>query len=163
MKRIIFIVTVIVFFTLPVNAQKGKGPMHGLKFREKIEQLEKLKLIEVLNLDGETTLRFFARQSKNRDENMKLMDKKDKLVNLLKDHFTDGVDLPKGEDFKSLNNQIIEIEKKMINKRISFLNSLTDILTEEQISKLIVFESNFRQEIRDMILDKRGGGPPMQR
>ena len=163
MKRLIFIITVLLFFALTVNAQQGRGQMRGMKFRDKIEQLEKVKLIEVLNLDEETTLRFFARQNKNRDENLELMDQKDKLVDLLKEHFTSGADLPKGETFESLNNKIGEIEKKIISKRISFLNSLKDILTEEQISKLIVFESTFRREIRDMILDKRGDGPPLPR
>jgi len=88
---------------------------------------------------------------------MKLMDQKEELVDLLENYFTSKKDLPKGETFESINKKILEQEKKMANQRTDFVKSLKDIMSEEQISKLIVFESRFRREIRDMILDKRGG------
>ena len=157
MKQIIFIVCTIFIFASAANAQQPHGPMKDSKFREKIEQLEKIKLLEVLDLDEETTLRFFSRQSSHRDEEMKLMDQKEELVDLLENYFTAGKDLPKGESFESINKKILEQEKKMANQRTDFVKSLKDIMSEEQISKLIVFESRFRREIRDMILDKRGG------
>lgn len=163
MKRFILFVILTFILSLTLNAQKGKGPGHGMKFREKIEQLEKLKLIEVLDLDEETTLRFFARQNQNRDEVMNIMEQKEELVEVLRNHFTSGKDLPNGETFKSLNKKISEFEKKMVETRTDFYSSLKDLLSEEQISKLIVFESSFRREIRDMILDKRGIEPPMPR
>ena len=47
--------------------------------------------------------------------NMKLMQEKDRLVDLLKDYFTEGKVLPKGESFESLNNKILEIEKNILN------------------------------------------------
>lgn len=85
------------------------------------------------------------------------MEQKEELVDLLENYFTSGKDLPKGETFESINRKILEQEKKMVNQRTDFVKSLKDIMNEDQISKLIVFESRFRREIRDMILDKRGG------
>lgn len=157
MKQIIFIFSLFVISASVANAQQPHGPMRDSKLREKIEQLEKIKLLEVLDLDEETTLRFFSRQSSHREEEMKLMNQKEELVDLLENYFTEGKSLPKGESFESINKKIIEQEKKMITQRTDFVKSLKDIMNEEQISKLIVFESRFRREIRDMILDKRGG------
>jgi len=157
MKSVIFILCLIIILPEKASAQQPHAPMRDKKFRDKIEQLEKIKLIEILNLDEETTLRFFSRQSAHRDEEIKLINQKEELVDQLKNYFTEGKELPKGETFESLNKKIIEQEKKMINQRTEFIKSLKDILNEEQISKLIVFESSFRREIRDMILEKRGG------
>ncbi|MBU2491396.1 MAG: hypothetical protein KJ571_02145 [Bacteroidetes bacterium] len=158
MRKIIIIFFAFAFL-LSINAQKHDGPMRDSKFRQRIEQLEKLKLIEVLNMDEETTLKFFARQNKHRDDNLKLEEQRENLVDQLEAYFTSGKELPKGEDFESFNKKVLEIDKKMINHRIEFLKSLNDLLSEEQISKLIVFEFKFRREIRDLILNKRGGGP----
>lgn len=158
MKHVIFFFCFFIILSVTAIAQQPHAPLRDKKFRDKIEQLEKIKLIEILNLDEETTLRFFSRQSAHRDEEIKLINQKEELVDHLKYYFTEGKDLPNGETFESLNKKIIEQEKKMINQRTDFIKSLKDILSEEQISKLIVFESTFRREIRDMILDKRGGG-----
>ena len=159
MKNISLIIITIILIAATTNAQKHDRKMRDSKFRDKIEQLEKLKLIEVLKLDEETTLRFFSRQSKNREEVNQFHEQKEDLVDMLENYFTSGVSLPKGESLESINRKIVEIEKRILSERSEFLKSLNDILTVEQVSKLIVFESRFRKELRDMILEKRGGGP----
>jgi hypothetical protein len=47
------------------------------------------------------------------------------------------------------NRESIEI------KRNQFVNSLDDILSTEQIAKLIVFEKRFRDEIRNVLFDRK--------
>ena len=44
----------------------------------------------------------------------------------------------------------------MIEKtKRQFIDSIKDILTTEQIAKLVVFEQRFREEIRRIILNRR--------
>ena len=79
MKKLLFVIFFVAFI-VSINAQQER---HRWKNEiDKYEQLEKVKLIEVLNLDEETTLKFFARRNESKskmreinDELHKLMDK----------------------------------------------------------------------------------------
>ena len=62
MRTFIVILSFISFLSIEAFAQFEEGPPPH-KMREKILQLEKIKLIEALQMDEETTLRFFARRS----------------------------------------------------------------------------------------------------
>ena len=39
--------------------------------------------------------------------------------------------------------------------RVDFVNSLSDILSYEQIGKLIIFEKRFRNEVRKLLIKER--------
>ena len=60
-------------------------------------------------------------------------------------------------NYKDAINKILNIEKELFNGRINFFNSLNDILSSQQIAKLLIFEKKFRSEIRRQIL-KHGKG-----
>jgi len=111
---------------------------------ERFRQMEKLKLIEILNMDEETSIRFFARRNKNTEEIRKLVEQRDKLLQKLADNLTNDAD-----HYKSLTDKILQLEKAIFDKRAAFVNSLNDILNEEQIAKLIVFENRFKKELRE--------------
>jgi hypothetical protein len=59
---------------------------------------------------------------------------------------------------KKLNEDILSNREKIETKRKQFILSLNDILSTEQISKLLLFERRFREEIRDLIIKRRN--PP---
>ena len=125
-----------------------KGP------REKIEQLEKIKLIEALDMDEQTTLKFFARRNESRNRIDQLNDSLDSIVTNLESKFSKGDD----QGYKELVNKYLSIEKQIAAEHAQFISSLNDILTNEQVAKLIVFEKRFREEIRHLLL--RGRQPP---
>ena len=125
-----------------------KGP------REKIEQLEKIKLIEALDMDEQTTLKFFARRNDSRNRIDQLNDSLDSIVSNLESKFSKRDD----QGYKDLVNKYLSIEKQIAAEHAQFINSLYDILTNEQVAKLIVFEKRFREEIRHLLL--RGRQPP---
>jgi len=121
---------------------------------EKIFQLEKIKLIEVLEMDEETAIRFFARRSelkKTTDEiqnkieeiikNLEVVDKAGKV-------YTESELITYINDFNNLNLQ-------MSQRRTEFINSLNDILTYDQIRRLIVFERKFKDELRRALFKER--------
>ena len=59
------------------------------------------------------------------------------------------------EKQRQMISEFLKTSESIESKRNQFISSLKDILTTEQISKLIVFEKRFRDEIRNVLLDKR--------
>jgi len=137
-----------------VFSQDGHFGPKDKEAAEKIFQLEKIKLIEVLEMDEETAIRFFARRSelkKTTDEiqnkieeiikNLEVVDKAGKV-------YTESELITYINDFNNLNLQ-------MSQRRTEFINSLNDILTYDQIRRLIVFERKFKDELRRALFKER--------
>jgi hypothetical protein len=151
MKKSITLLLIFLIIPIVLNAQgrrDHKGP------REKIEQLEKIKLIEALDMDEQTTLKFFARRNEFRG---KMDDLNDSLITIV-----ESLDLKfsnKDESgYKDLVSKYLTLEKQIATLHSQFINSLYDILTNVQVAKLIVFEKKFRDEIRRILL--KGRQPP---
>jgi hypothetical protein len=151
MKNSFSLFLILILLPIMVFAQ-GRRDLKGP--RGKIEQLEKIKLIEALDLDEETTLKFFARRNESRNRIDQLNDSLDTIVDNLESRFSKRDDT----GYKDLINKYLSIEKQISEEHTQFINSLYDILTNEQVAKLIVFEKRFREEIRHLLL--RGRKPP---
>jgi len=148
------LLVMIILLTVNINLAQPYQK-HGKNPRERMEQLEKLKLLEALNLNEEEAIRFFARRNEFRDEHKDLIQKRDEII--LNIELAIGKDKSENEaDYEKKIKEFLMVEEKLIDHRAKFLNSLEDILTQEQIAKLIVFESKFKQEIRDLIIKRRG-------
>jgi uncharacterized protein (UPF0305 family) len=152
MKRIVAAVSFVLIASLVANAQVMKGSEEGpLK---KIEELEKIKLIETLGMDEQTTLKFFARRTKYREEQSQLNKNMTDLLDQISD-LTKKDDGKNEAELKKMIEQYQDIENKILRKKQEFYNSLNDILTYKQIAKILVFERKFREEIRAALLQER--------
>lgn len=145
------IILFLILLILPASYSQDKMKMHKNRMN-KLEQLERLKLIDVLDLDEETTLRFFVRQKELRNrmeeykkEGVKLLTKMKYLIN----------NDDKKDELKSTTDYYLALGEKIANKKIDFVKSLSDIFTEEQIAKLLIFEMKFREDIRGMLFKMR--------
>jgi hypothetical protein len=154
MKKLIII---IISILLTSGISYSQGREHHKEIREKIEQLEKIKLIETLTMDEQTTLKFFARRTEFRDKLRDLTNKEDDLLDKMDSIIKSSKDKDNSK-CRGMIDQYYEFEQKIFDAKKSFINSLPDILSEEQIAKLLVFQKKFREEVRD-ILFKRGGPP----
>jgi len=155
MKRnfsLLFIFILLPAAVLAQGMRDHKGP------REKIEQLEKIKLIEALDMNEETTLKFFARRNEMRDRTDKLNDSLDVIINNLEAKFSNKDE----SGYKELVNKYLSVQKQIATEHNQFIGSLYDILTNEQVAKLIVFEKRFREEIRHILFRGRQRPPDMQ-
>jgi hypothetical protein len=154
MNRIVAAVSFFLIAALSVNAQgirhTEEGPM------KKIEELEKIKLIETLGMDEPTTLKFFARRTKYREEQAQLLKSSMALLDQISD--LTKKDDGKDEELKKMINQYHDFENKILKRKQDFYNSLSDILTYKQIAKVLVFERKFREEIRSALLQERRKG-----
>ncbi len=140
---ILFLVVLII----PPSYSQGMMGMHKDR-TNKLEQLERLKLIDVLNLNEETTLRFFARQKEfrnmmdiNKKEAKKLLSKMQKLIKAGN----------KKNELRKTIESYLALGEKTAAQKSEFTKSLSDILTEEQIAKLLVFEMKFREDVRGLL------------
>ncbi len=151
MKKIIYVFIAVLILPLITYGQHmrrdDKGPF------KKIEELEKIKIIEALGMDETTTLKFFARRTKFREEQGRLFDDSNTLLNKMEEEVKSGT--KNDAELKNDLSQYWEIQNKLEKHKEEFFNSLTDILSYNQITELIVFEKKFRDEIRKVLFQER--------
>lgn len=152
MKNLFITLLTIVLLTSISFPQQMKEK--GMKNREKLEQLEKIKLIEALDLDEETSIRFFARRNDSKKEIQELEMKAEDIISELEKSFN-SENKNQSENQKQLISEMLKTRESIELKRNQFISSIYDILTVEQIGKLIVFEKKFRDEIRQVLFDKK--------
>jgi hypothetical protein len=157
MNKLFFVIVLAFIFTAEVlpqdNGQEGGSHKRRAPMK-KIEELEKIKLLDVLNLDEATSAKLFTRRNLNRT---KIWDYEDKInFDLQNIEF----EIKKGKDkdvskIQKLNEDYFNLSMEVEKEKLSYLRSLSDILTPEQIGKYIVFERKFREEIRDLLMKER--------
>jgi hypothetical protein len=152
MKVIYILLGLFLFAHIEVYAQKGdKPPRH---MRERISQLEKIKLIETLEMDEETTLKFFSRKSELQKKIDGLAGKADEIIQRMENIIQEEKNTS-SEELKSLINEANSIHFQIEKSKSDFIISLDDILSTEQVAKLIVFERRFREELRRVLFRDR--------
>jgi len=159
MKTIYYMLMLLIFISGIIIPQRGKW--QDEEMRAKFEQLEKIKLIETLEMDEETTLRFFARKSEHQKQQEEIQEKIKENINNLEVIFKSGR-VATVDEIKANINEINTLSNQLEKNRTDFINSLSDILSYEQIAKLLIFERNFKDEIRKLIMKERRPPPPDQ-
>jgi len=157
MNKIFLLVGLSLIFTGAILAQDlgmGEGSHKRRAPMKKIEELEKIKLLDILNLDETSSAKLFTRRNQNRT---KIWDDEDKINDVLLNIETE---IKKGKDkdvskIQKMNEDYCILNMEVEKEKLSFLKSLSDILTPEQIGKYIVFERKFREEIRDLLMKER--------
>ncbi len=157
MNKKIILIILLLFSSSFINAQDDRHHRKGPG--EKMKDLEKLKLIEALDMDEETTLKFFSRRNAHMDKMEGLREKEDELIEEMND-LAQSTDNPKDPQLKKMIDDTFKIRDEMDEERKTFINSLTDILTYKQVAKLIAFEPRFKKEIRDILFKERRHEPP---
>jgi len=150
MKKLTFIIMFVI--STQINfAQPEFGPPY--KMGKKFRQLEKIKLLEVLDLDEETAIRFFTRKNTQIEKQKKVIEnhkkKLDKIEDILKN------ETPNESELLSLITKIEDLELKIHQGKKIFIDSVKDILTTKQIAKLVLFEYKFKKDVRDLLI--KGG------
>jgi hypothetical protein len=156
MKKIFLVIIIFASICGYSYGQKHEprfGPPEEVQ--KKIEELEKIKLMEVLNLKEDVMLKFFTRRKNYQDKFRQLEEEKDSKI----DELQKAIDSEDDQALKKRIDEMNSLDKNITQNRVDFINSLGDILNEQQIAKVVVFDRNFRRELRDMILKHRRGIP----
>jgi hypothetical protein len=158
MKTTYIMLIILFIFSSSTYSQREKW--RDKEMRGKFEQLEKIKLIEILEMNEETTLRFFARKSEHQKQQDMIQNKIKEKIDNLEVIFKSGR-VATVDELKLNINEINALHSELEKNRTDFINSLSDILSYDQIAKLLIFERKFRDEIRRLIIRDRK--PPMDR
>ncbi len=144
------------FFILMVIAYVGSSlaqPMGNDRQMQRIEQFKKLKLIELLDLKEEQSVRFFARMHEFEKKKQAIMKEKDDLLDKIERLLRNRGD---EAELKATFHAIEEREKKILEEELNFHQGLEDILSVEQRGKLFLFERQFHRELREAMREMQG-------
>jgi len=156
MKKVILLLFLFSIISAAIYSQNRMRQGQGQRPLQRIEQWERVKLIDALNLNEETAIRFFARRNENQKKMKEILDQRDDAIRDLEDAIRNGNQ--NDASYKDKVNNLLVMESNISKNRESFLRSLNDLLTPEQIAKLVVFENRFRKEVRESLMGK--GRPP---
>ena len=125
------------------------GPDERRPF-ERIEHFKKVRLIEMLDMKEEQSVRFFARLNEHDNAKRDLMKEKmdilDKIERLVRNHAEE-------KEFERLFPEVTVLNEKLSQEDQKFFNSLSDVLSAEQRGKYLLFERQFERELREAMRD----------
>ncbi len=150
MRQIRIFLIIIIALTFQAFAQPERKPPREVM--RKIEQLENVKLLEILNMDEETSVRFFTRRNTFKQKIHKLEEKSDELIDKIESDLKESDD---NKNLKELIDNYLSVQESIGKEKLEFLNSVSDLLTEKQIARLLVFDKRFKEELKSMFFKER--------
>ena len=124
-------------------------PMRGPAM-ERVEQWKKVRMMEVLKLDEETSIRFFNRYNKEQQDLREVQRRREELVRQLESLNRSNAG---DKDLERTLQDLQTLERKLTEIREGFLKDVRGILTVKQIASYVVFETNFNRSLRDLMRD----------
>ncbi len=147
MKKIIVIILII---ATPLVAQMDRPGKGKKDFGKRFETLEKIKLLETLNLDEDIAIKFFARRNLSRNKIKEFDEEKENIIKQMES----SLENKNKANYNELVNKLLGIEEQIFLVKKEFIKSLDDILTEEQIVKVMLFEQKFKRNVRDLLIER---------
>ncbi len=144
MKRLSRLAVLISCASIVASAQPGPGP--GDRGWERVEQLRKVRLIEMLDLKEDQSVRFFARFKEQEATRKQLMTERNEALDRIERLLRNRADTT---EYAPVFAEVEDIDTKIVTARRQFYDGLGDILSTEQRAKLLLFERRFEKELRD--------------
>ena len=128
------------------------------KFMKNLENLRLLKLLEVLNLNENQNDQFISAFSKFRNASKSIQEKIETDVTDLSDYLKDE---NKSDDviLKKVD-EIVKMKEEIEKERKDFFENTKNILTAEQLGKMMVFQERFEREMLEKVRGFRAPEPP---
>ncbi len=130
-------------------AQENPSPGQG-RALERVEQFKKIRLMEVLNLDEQTSIRFFARYNKYqellRDLRKQQVQALGQVQALRKSKAADA-------EYDKMVDELLKLEGQINETKSKYVEELKQVLTSKQLVEYLVFEARFQQNLRDLVRD----------
>jgi hypothetical protein len=123
-------------------------------FKNRLEELEKLKIIDALHMDEQTTLKFFARRGEHKTKYKNYRDEQKKILDEMTSDLS-GKDSTNATELKKNINSYLYIEKEIEREEVSYVNSLYEILTPKQVSELLIFQNKWMEDLKDILFRNR--------
>jgi hypothetical protein len=148
-RKLLFAFGCMACLFLTVAAQDAKPPVQG-KAAERVEQFKKIRIMEVLGLDEQTSIKFFARYNKNLEV---MKDLRQKQVQALARVQTMKKGKASDNDYAGVIGELRSLEDQVSQTKSKYIDDLKDVLTNKQLAEYLVFELRFQQNLRDLVRD----------
>ena len=156
-KTTVFLASIIGIGSLFAQPGKPKGP--GGQYGERMEMMMIWKLTDHLELTQDQAEKFFPSMRAHQKQVLKIRKEEKELFTPLYKKVKKGEDVSKAEATKLLN-KVAAYEQKRSKARIDFVKNSGDILNPTQQVKLLMFEGQMKQQVRDRMQDKYKPPPP---
>ena len=124
----------------PGDTQGGDRPY------ERIENLRKVRLVEILELKEDQSVRLIARMNEHDTARRAIMKERGealyKLERLIRNKSDDS-------EYEKAFADVSAVDDKLTTERRSYIAGLSDILTPTQRAKMLIFERRFEKELRE--------------
>ena len=171
--RLVIMAAALLVVGAPVYAQQGPGQTGGQyrndsgteakkreEVRKKIETVRMWRLTEELKLDEKTSARLASFLSSLDEKRRVLMHERMETMRELRAALKAGN--PDEKKLKADLDKMEKVRRDMMELEGKELGGIKGILSVEQQARYVVFQQEFRRELRGMIEGAREGGPGMR-
>jgi len=156
-KTTIVITSIIGIGSLLAQPGKPRGP--GGQYGERMEMMMIWKLTDHLELTQDQAEKFFPSMRAHQKQVLKIRKEEKELFTPLYKKVKKGEDVSKAEANKLLN-KVATYEQKRSKARIDFVKDSGDILNPTQQVKLLIFDEQIKQQVRNRMQDRYKPPPP---
>ncbi len=135
------------------------GPPQGGRSYERIQQWKKIRLIELLQMNEDQSVRFFARMNEHDAERRAMMREKSEMLDRVERLVRNRAE---PSEFEKAIPDILTAEDQIRAEQRKFYLSLSDILTPEQRAKFLLFERQFERELREAMREAQKRRSPRE-
>ncbi len=129
----------------------AQPPFHA---RERISEFKKIKLLEILDLDEQTSEKFLAKY--NSAEKI-ISEKLEKVQDAMLD-LEYALRKKSGKEEIAKNSQkVMDAQRDLLNTMVEQQKEIKGILNEEQFAKYLLFENRFKSELQRLLIERAKG------
>ncbi|MDA0986969.1 MAG: hypothetical protein O3A55_05140 [Bacteroidetes bacterium] len=136
---------ILLILGIDLSAQAHK---HKERMQSRLESYRKVRLMEDLNMSEDQSIQFFSRFNKQRENISEIVRERGKILSKLRNQIKSNSNQTELENsvkqYTDLNNKIIEQEVK-------FLDELKIVLTPQQVAEYVVFQQDFRDDLKTIM------------
>jgi hypothetical protein len=145
-------ISIVFIFTLIMSTNLIAQDQHVMRgpAEERIEQFKKVRLMEVLKMDEESSIRFFARYNKHVETLRSIQKDHNALIDRLQNLAESNAN---NSEIEQAIKDIGMSEEKIAETRSKFLVEIKDIISLKQVAEYVVFERNFNKNLREIMRD----------
>ena len=157
--KLLLTITLVLFAFIGRAAAQDALPFEG-PATERIEQYKKIRLMEFLKLDEETSIRFFSRYNRFVEDLKVLNDRKNAYIDELQVMVRREAS---EQDFEEQFGELEALGAETMELRKAYLDDLSALLPTKKVAAYVVFERNFYRNLRDLLREaakeRSGRGP----
>ena len=143
---------IVILFTFLCSFNYSIAYPQNNQIKDKINQLKKIKLIDILRLDENNVDKFFARygeqERKVEEQRLQLKNSLNQLEQAIHNNAAE-------KEIQQLIQNIHHKDIALVNAMIEKQKALKSLLDDQQYAKLIVFEHQFMTKLQKALIDKK--------